>query len=180
MRPQKVIIGFLSLLFLSSSLLFSQSLVELSKIEKERRERLINRKVTVITNATLRNLKKRPALTVTRPAVFGEELPQETAPPEEPTPEKTELSGIEGTEGVDIEKTVAALEEKWNAAKEMVVLLTTRINGLWQEFYSMDDMSDRGNIQKEISETAQKLEKVQQDEVKTKEELDKWRSQIKK
>lgn len=180
MRPQKVIIGFLSLLSLSSSLLFSQSLVELSKIEKERRERLINRKVTVITNATLRNLKKRPALTVTRPAVFGEELPQETAPPEEPTPEKTELSGIEGTEGVDIEKTVAVLEEKWNAAKEMVVLLTTRINGLWQEFYSMDDMSDRGNIQKEISETAQKLEKVQQDEVKTKEELDKWRSQIKK
>jgi uncharacterized coiled-coil protein SlyX len=80
----------------------------------------------------------------------------------------------------DVNTQIADLEQKWNSQKEYVSLLSTRINGLWQEYYSMDDMMDRGGIQKEIAETSQKLEKAQQDEAKMKEDLEKLRGQVKK
>jgi hypothetical protein len=54
----------------------------------------------------------------------------------------------------------------------MVDLLTMKMNGLWQEFYSLDDMTARDRIQQQISENYEKLLKAQQDEVAAKEELD--------
>jgi hypothetical protein len=52
---------------LSAGLLFSQSLVDASKAEKERREKLKGKNVKVITNADLQSGSKKPAL-VTAPA----------------------------------------------------------------------------------------------------------------
>jgi hypothetical protein len=49
-----------------------------------------------------------------------------------------------------------------------------KMNGLWQEYYSMDDMAPRDKIQKEISETSIKLEEAREREAKAKEELDRF------
>jgi uncharacterized coiled-coil protein SlyX len=185
MTLKKIAVAFSLPLFLSS-FLFSQSVVELTKKEKERRASLKNQKVLVITNSTLRNLTRRSAVIIS-----GSILPTEGIPPEETTApaEATPPEGVplnpnaaepQKEKEKDINTQIAELEQKWNSQKEYVSLLSTRIAGLWQEFYSMDDMTDRGGIQKEIAETSQKLDKAQQDEAKMREDLEKLRGQVKK
>jgi hypothetical protein len=66
------------------------------------------------------------------------------------------------------------LEQKYVSAKEYADLLEMKMNGLWQEYYSMDDMAPRDKIQKEISETSIKLEEAREREAKAKEELDRF------
>ncbi len=53
--------------FLCSAIIFSQSLVELAKREKERRAKLSEKSSIVITNADLKNTKKIPALIISSP-----------------------------------------------------------------------------------------------------------------
>ncbi len=183
MTLKKIIIAFSLPLFLSS-LLFSQTLVELAKKEKERRKNLSNQKVVLFTHSNLRNLMRRPALTISSAAFSTEEIPPEvTTPPEETRPREgvpARPDIAEAQQEKDIPTKIAELEQKWNSQKEYVTLLNTRLNGLWQEYYSMDDMSDRGGIQKEIAETSQKLEQAQKDEAKMREDLEKLRGQVKK
>lgn len=183
MTLKKIIVAFSLPLFLSS-LLFSQALVELARKEKDRRKSLSNQKVIFITHSNLRNLMRRPALTVS-----SEAFPTEVIPPEETTPQQQTQppegapvrdDTAEAQQQKDVPTRIAELEQKWNSQKEYVTLLNTRLNGLWQEYYSMDDMSDRGGIQKEIAETSQKLEQAQKDEVKTREELENLRGQVKR
>ena len=63
MRFKKISVLFLALFF-SASFLSSQSLVEIAKKEKERRESLKEKKVMVVTNQDLRKVKKKTALSV--------------------------------------------------------------------------------------------------------------------
>ena len=56
----------------------------------------------------------------------------------------------------------------------------TKINGLWQTFYSMDDMTPKDQIQQQISDTFDKYQKARDDEAKAKDELDRYLSTIKK
>jgi hypothetical protein len=191
--------AFLSVLIVS--FVHSQSLVELSKREKARREGLKGKNAVVVTNEDLAKVKKKPAVEVVLPeppmeesAVEGEEfateeeIPSETqeealtdeetteeATPQEPAakietlpqlPQQTALSEEE------FKKKKAEFEDKWNKAAEMVELLTLKMNGLWQEFYSLDDMTARDRIQQQISETYDKLVKAQVDETRAREELD--------
>lgn len=183
MTLKKIIVAFFLPLFLSS-FLFSQSVVELAKKEKERRASLKNQKILILTNATLRSLTRRSAVIISGSAFAAEEIPPaETAPPAEATPPEglpLNINAAEPQKEKDINTQVTELEQKWNSQKEYITLLNTRIAGLWQEFYSMDDMTDRGGIQKEIAETSQKLEKAQQDEAKMREDLEKLRGQLKK
>ena len=99
------------------------------------------------------------------------ETPSETveAPPEA-APPAPEVEPTLSQEEFNRRKT--ELEDVWNKAQEMVELLTMKMNGLWQEFYSLDDMTARETIQKQISETYEKLLKAQLDETKAREELD--------
>jgi aspartate oxidase len=53
-----------------------------------------------------------------------------------------------------------------------VALLTLKMNALWQEFYSMDDMTPRDHIQRQISETYLKLQKAQIDAEQAKKEME--------
>jgi len=183
MTQKKIIVAFSLPLFLSS-LLFSQSVVELAKQEKERRTSLKNQKVLILTNATLRTLTRRSAVIISGSILPAQEIPpEETTPPAEATPPEGvpfSRDAAEPQKEKDVSTQIAELEQKWNSQKEYVSLLNTRIAGLWQEFYSMDDMTDRGGIQKEIAETSLKLEKAQQDEVKMREDLEKLRGQVKK
>lgn len=161
-----------------SSFLFSQSVAELAKKEKERREKLKGKKGAVITNAKLKETKRTPAVTTSRPATSTESIqspssPQPKSPPGTAQPGTT--SELDKTGDADSK---ADLEQKWQMAQEYVDLLTTKMNGLWQEYYSMDDMTDRSNIQRQIAETFQKLEKAKEDAAKAKKELDQSSTRI--
>jgi len=98
----------------------------------------------------------------TPPAAI-EAPPDENAPADEPA---TALSEEE------FNQRKTELEDVWNKAQEMVELLTMKMNGLWQEFYSLDDMTAREKIQLQISETYEKLLKAQTDETKARKDLD--------
>jgi hypothetical protein len=180
---KKIFVAFF-LFLLGMSFLSAQSLAEASKKEKERRAALKG-KQTVVTNADLGKTKKKAAMTESVPEMPADEAfvegaegaapPGETPPaavetPPEATPPAAEAAPPLSVEEFSQRKT--ELEDTWNKAQEMVELLTMKMNGLWQEFYSLDDMTARDKIQQQISETYEKLLKAQQDETKAREELD--------
>lgn len=183
-----IAVGFFPLLL--ASFLISQSLVEVAKKEKERRESLKGKKVMVVTNADLGKLKKKPSLTmleaarpeITQEAEFGEEIGEEQkvvvpeAYQEVPAKVRTtpETEAAPPLSGKSFNEQKVELEDRWNKAKEYVDLLTTKMNGLWQKFYALDDMISRDSIQQEISDTYVKLLKAQENEAKVKEELEKF------
>lgn len=177
-------LGVFVLLF--SCFLSAQDLVELAKKEKERRESLKGKKGAVITNADLGRVTKKPAFALPPPPETtateaaeeeGEEaaleeggFPPEIQTQEQPTPPAAQVT----------EADLKAAEEKWNATKELVDLFSMKMNGLWQEFYSLDDMMARDEIQKQISDTYQNLLKAQEEETKARLELDKLLARVKK
>jgi len=190
----KKILAALFLPLLMVSFLSAQSLAELSKKEKERRA-TAKGKTTVVTNADLAKVKKKPAVSSSESAKTEEEVQAENpeavdetvTPPEAENAQGQELApGAEQTPPEEAPSTdqepvltdqefdarKSELEDKWNRALEMVDLLTMKMNGLWQEFYSLDDMTARDRIQQQISENYEKLLKAQQDETKAREELD--------
>jgi hypothetical protein len=191
----KKILAVLFLPLLMVSFLSAQSLAELSKKEKERRAALKG-KGTVVTNDDLGKVKKKPAVSAGQPAKTGEEDQAEnpeaaetTTPPEgengqtQPAPPGAEQMPPEqappaGQEPVltdqqfNAEKTL--LEDQLNKAKELVDLLTMKMNVLWQQFYNMDNMETRDKVQLEISETYSKLLKAQEGQVRAEEELNNY------
>lgn len=68
----KKALGVILISLLSVVFLISQSLVELSKQEKERREKLKGKNVRVVTNADLKTITKIPAVTVIQPEAAEE------------------------------------------------------------------------------------------------------------
>ncbi|MFP4081269.1 MAG: hypothetical protein ACLFVG_00780 [Candidatus Aminicenantes bacterium] len=174
----KKIISALTLPLLLSSFLFSQSLVELAQKEKERRQRLKGKKGIVVTNADLQKFKKKPAVSVPLPPEEEQEkripiTPRETTIPDVPQPAEEQKTA-------NLNKKISDLEQRWEKAKEYVGLLSLKMNGLWQEFYSLDDMTSRDSIQREISETYLKLQKAKKEEEEIRKELERWSQQGKK
>jgi len=177
MSFKKIIVGISLPLFLAS-VLSSQSLVELAKKEKERREKLKDQTKTVVTNADLANIKRGPALTTSRqPEATEDSSMAETSSDlsaldkAEPSSSKSRSSDARSADRAEPQENATdELEQKWNNAREQVGLLTTRMNGLWQEFYSMDDMSSREKIQRDISETSLRLQKAKEDEARARKE----------
>jgi len=174
-------------LFLASAV-FSQSLTEIAKKEKERRESLKGKKTAVVTNADLAKLRKEPAIqmaVVEIKADLGQTPPAEI-PPADQTPAPPPPQAKQEQEAVkkDVYSSVTAsnpkrAQEKWDLARERVDLLTMKMNALWQQFYSLDNMMPRDEIQKQISETYAKLLQAQEEETRVREELQKALSPIK-
>lgn len=190
---KKISLAFV-LFLVGVSFLSAQSLAEASKKEKERRAALKG-KQTVITNADLGKNKKKAAMTESAPerpaeeAVIDEaegavppageeaqapvaeqgEAPAGETPPEAAPPTEEAEPSL-GLEEFNVRR--AELEDVLNKAQEMVDLLTMKMNGLWQEFYSLDDMTARDKIQQQISDNYEKLLKAQQDATKAQEDLD--------
>ena len=173
--------GLLLAFFFVSSLIYGQSLVELAKKEKERRAKLKKKSAVVVTNADLAYLKKRPSIQVSNPPPYLEEKPP-TSPSSPqvrvtnrtPQPQSSGPKTSSATGKLDQQDTSLAggsLEEKLKKAQEMVGLLTLKMNALWQEFYSLDDMTPRDLIQKQISETYLQLQKAQAEVDKLKKQL---------
>jgi len=167
----------LSLFSLCASLLAAQSLVDLSKKEKERREKLKGKTAIVLTNTDLKKTQKSSAILAPSPSQDEEEEAPETDEGEETTSSNRIIPSQrtpqeDSTSDVQANTEDISPEEKWEKAKEYVSLLTLKMNALWQDFYSMNDMTPRDHIQQQISETYQKLQKAKEEEEKLRQELD--------
>ena len=171
----------------------AQSLAELAKKERERRKSLGEKKSVVVTNEDLARVKRKPALEITGPATGGESqdltsLHQTTSENEAAmasgsTRHRVITEPSSPSPSLDIGSRAGEqkqLEEAYQKAREYVELLTLKLNALWQEFYSLDDMTPRDLIQQAISETYLKLQKAQEEEEKLRQQLEKYLSNIKK
>jgi hypothetical protein len=181
MEPKKIVGPALALLLLAG-VLYPQSLAELAKKEKERRAALKAKRAAVVTNADLAGVKKKPAVVniqeaLPAPPAPAEEAGEEIQPPEpaaEVSPEEMETPPPQAAdEGVR-----RALEERLRSAQEILDLYQTKLNALWQEFYSLDDMTSRDSIQQQISDVYMKLLKAQEEEAAARKDLEDYLSSV--
>ncbi len=180
MNIKKIVAGFI-LPFLLTSLLCSQSVVELAKKEKQRRTnlRLQGKRGKIVTKADLKNIKRGAALTTILSLTSSSESQRVTSTPEESLTREEQPSETQAAEPVKAEdeeveglKTLQAqLEDQWDKAKEDVNTLSRKLNTLWKQFYSMDDLTAREDVQREISETSQQLQKAKEEETSIREDL---------
>jgi hypothetical protein len=172
------------------SFLQSQSLTELAKREKERRAALKGKTATVITTADIAKVKKRPAVETAnteQAAAEGAETAQVEGQAQEGAapPAGTEQAQAADTAavkpaGASQQQSAppadpSALSEKDYKAKQadlakaaqdkqdLVDLLSLKMNSLYQEFYSLDNLKSRELLQAQIGDTYDKLLKAQLD-----------------
>ncbi len=182
---------WLALFAFVASTAFPQTLAEIAKKERERRESLKGKKGIVVTNADLAKLKKKPALEIPSAMVESEKTgtppagpPSET--PSETTPQAVETSGPAAPSGSTTqepspsEANLKSLQEKWEKAKEYVELLTLKMGALWQELANVDAPSAKEAIQLAIAETFLKLQSAQEEEERARQELEKFLGQMKR
>jgi len=181
----KRFIVIIAVLGLAASL-GAQSLVELAKKEKARRESLKGRHAVVIRNIDLLRVDKVPAVEVVVPEpVFGEEVLGESGgaepgsapgdggisslPSGSGAPSGRRIVPSVGAEGPlitgevnrDQEGPGGTLDAQLQAAKDLVDLLTTKMNALRQQFEFQDAMVPGYVIQSQLDETNQRLVKAQ-------------------
>jgi hypothetical protein len=162
----------------------AQSLADLAKQEKARRESLKGRHAVVVRNADLLKVQKAPAVQITEPEV-AEPFDAENAAPEPETvlgeDEQANLpsgSGappnrryvpraapdgplITGEANRDSEEGGGTLDAQLKASKDLVDLLTTKMNALRQQYEAQDSMVPGYVIQQQLDETNQRLVKAQ-------------------
>lgn len=152
--------------FIASALLFSQSIVDVAKNEKERREK-VKEKSRVITNEILKRESKREINIIQNIyqnlEIYGIKE-EETKKVQENQSEKKDEAYWRNLK--------KELEEKYRKAQEYADLLQTKLNSLWMDFYALDDPYQREQVQFRIQETTEKLEKAKDDLAKAKKELD--------
>jgi len=185
----KKILSTVFILLVCSSLILSQSLVEVAKKEKERRAKLKGKSGKVITNDDLNTVKKQPEVVTNEDLKKGQRQPgvsipslQESTedtsekvekPENKPTPTKSDSpEQAKSDETEHLERLVLEYEK----TKEQVEMLTTKMNGLFMKYYSPDNMTPREMIQSEISRTALQLQKARDEEEKAKKDLDDLKS----
>jgi hypothetical protein len=182
-------LGAVFAFLLLAASLYGQSVVELSRREKARRQELKGRQPKVVTNADLAALKKTPAVTVTEAPAPGQEASSPEAAPPGTSPSQGETPPNSGREDMVPAVTEngppmispeaaaalnprATLEAQYKAACGLVDTLTSQMNLLWQQFYNLNNMQTQGHVQQQIDETYQKLLKAQADQARLKAQLD--------
>lgn len=173
MGLKKYLLGGFIPLFLCT-FLFSQSLSELAKKERERRNRLQGKKSILVTNATLTRLKKKPAILVS-PSATPEKNPLSITPKRKSPRQISPKARGEEADKRETQDARSNLEEQLTRAKDYVELLSLRINALWQEYYSLDDRTSQEKILRKINEAALDLEKAREEEEKISKEFKKLR-----
>jgi len=183
MNIKKIAAGLI-LPFLLTSLLCSQSVVELAKNEKQRRTklRLQGKRAKVVTKADLKNIKRGAALTTILSLVSSRDRQIATSTPEEPPAREEQPIEVQAKddEAEGLKTLQAQLEDRWEKAKGNVNILSRKLNTLWKQFYSMDDLSARENVQSEISKTSQYLQTAKGEETSIREELRKVTALLRK
>lgn len=143
--------------------LSAQSLVELAKREKARREGLKGRHAAVITSRELLLVKKAPAVEVSLPpggfddALYPESGPEAAAAEagQEPLP-----AGPGGAVPGEVAEGGGPLEEQLRVVDEVVEGLTQEMNALRQQFEAQNTMVPGSVIQQQMEETNQRLEQA--------------------
>ncbi|MCX6571603.1 MAG: hypothetical protein NT006_09355 [Candidatus Aminicenantes bacterium] len=162
---------FLAVIGLAASL-GAQSLVELAKREKERRESFRGRHAVFVTSQDLLQVKKVAAVEVTNPdAVPGDDLQGAAAtdvsndaglatpPSGSKAASRPTLMGDNATD--DLIEGGGPLEDQLKAADELVDQLTTEMNALRQQYEAQNAMVPGSVIQQQIEETNQRLVQAQ-------------------
>ncbi|MDD8021311.1 MAG: hypothetical protein PHU81_09105 [Acidobacteriota bacterium] len=160
-----------------------QELVELAKKEKARRENLKGQKIRIITNQDLKNLTKTPAIIISAETADAQKTqPGQSSPPQSESsttpaagPETVGSSTLIQKEEVQprpVDASQNSLEDAWKKASEYVELLTMKMNALWQQFYSLTDTQTKESVQREISDTYEKLLKAQEEETRLRQEYE--------
>jgi hypothetical protein len=163
----------------------AQSLVELARREKARRESLKGRSAVVVRNADLLRVKKTPAVEVIVPEPeTGDEVAEgvdaglEAAPGEEASTNLPSGSGAPSSRRIvpqvapagpviansadrDQVEGIGPLEAQLKAANELVDLLSTKMAALRQQYEAQDAMVPGSVIQQQLDETNQRLVKAQ-------------------
>jgi len=191
MDTKKILwIGFFSC-FLTSTLL-SQTVTDIAKKEKERRESLKGNKTVVVTNANLAKLKKKAAYVTS-----GAEGPtkRQAAGAASSAAGPSNLAGATQSSSLPIgasdqqsrssqtasqimnQQYRTQLEEQYNKAKEYRELLELKMNALQQQFFNMSDTKAKDLVQEEISATYAKLLGAQEVENKARGALEKYLGQ---
>ena len=177
----KRILAFSFLITLATSFLYPQTLAEIAKKERERRAKLKGRTSVVVTNADLAKMKKKPALEI--PPAPPEPEPENAEAPEAPPSTAAEGQDLSATTALSPESSASsnlkALQERWEKAKEYQELLTLKMSALWQEFYGLGDAGAKEAVQQAIAETFIKLQNAQEEETRTRLELEKFLQQQK-
>ncbi len=164
----------------------AQSLADLAKQEKARRESLKGRHAVVVRNADLLKVQKAPAVQITIPDEIGGEAVSDEGQDFEPetVSEGTEPASLPSGSGApsgrrivpsvapngplitgDVNRDQAegrgTLDAQLKAAKDLVDLLTTKMNALRQQYEAQDSMMPGYVIQQQLDETGQRLVKAQ-------------------
>ena len=197
---------FLPLLLVS--FLQAQSLADLAKKEKERRAAVKGKPAATITSADVAKVKKRPAVETAAEVQAGEEAAaageakaeEGAAPPAGAQAAEAAAAGTEtaqaaappavppadpaATAAADAAKSAEARSAELRKAAEdkqqLVDLLTLKMNALYQEFYSLDNMKSRELVQAQISDTYDKLLKAEVEAKQASKDLQDHLSQAKK
>jgi hypothetical protein len=187
------ILGIVFMFLVCSSILLSQSLVEVAKKEKERRAQIKGKSGKVVTNDDLKKVKKQPKIVTNEDLKKGQRLPSVSVPSQqaskEDKSEKEEKPEIKVTPAnsdspeqakTDETKHLEDLELKYEKAGKQVEMLTAKMNGLFMKYYSTNNTTPKEMIQSEISRTGLQLQKARDDEEKAKKELEDLKSKKRK
>jgi hypothetical protein len=172
--------------------LSAQSVADLARRERERRESLKGRRSPIITNADLLRITKRPAIEISAPGwdvLEADELDRglgedaaagagavAAAPPAAdgtsrritPRVAAPGPSLMEDAESTDQSGGTGAgpLDAQLRAAEELVDLLETKLAALKQEYEFQNNMVPNYVIEKELNDTLQRLQKAQVQEAR--------------
>lgn len=189
----KRLLIFIAVIVLAASL-GAQSLAELAKREKARREGFKGRPVVLVKNADLLRVQKVPGVEVAKPeepAAEAQDVAPETVSSEAESAATPSGSGApsgrrinprvsnpgpdlmgENAAGVQTaSRGAAALEAQLKAAQELVDLLATKMSALRQQYEYQDTMVPGYVIQQQMDETNQRLVKAQAQEARIRAEM---------
>ncbi len=161
--------------------LWSQSLADLAKEEKERRSSIKN-KVRVVSNSTLGSYQKGSVST----GVYGESTADsekkdkegEAAKPKEEGKDKTPEEPVRDEKYWRDAYKLALDEAK--AAENKRVLEELNLNTLWNQFYAEGDGFYRETIRKNISDKIEEIKKQKQTEEETKKALERLKEEARR
>lgn len=151
-----VLIGF-------AATLGAQSVAELARREKERRQSLGDRRAPIITNLDLLRSKKRPAIDVPPPVTDIDEFDDEADLDEaKRIPPPAAPAGDVAAEP----DTGPKLEDQLNQVRGIIDLLTTKIAALKQAYSSQENMVPNYVIEQQLDETLERLREAEAQEAR--------------
>ena len=165
----KKLLAIIILPLLCTTFAPSQSLVELAKKEKERRENLKSKKIRLVTNADLKKFNRTTTASTTQATNPKTVKSSSPAPPQQIP---VIISAKSRNRGRSSAEQKNELEKKYQEANKQVGLLTLKMRALWQQFYNMPNMAPKSQIQEQISLTYLQLQKTQEDAERLKKQLD--------